>query len=191
MKATIICEGANGPVTPAADAILEDTRRPRPAGRPGQRGRRDRLVLRVGAGPAGVLLARGRGQRKAPRHRREGVRGDVADRGRAGTRPCAWPPTGSRCSGSPRRRRPEASTRKTRRALPARGCHLCEARARRRARGSGRARRSSSSSSTSAAIRSSRRATASLAGRRDRRGARVHVLRRACRAPRAVATPTA
>ena len=42
-------------------------------------GRRRRLVLRVGAGPAGVLLARGRGEREAPRHRRARVRGGVAD----------------------------------------------------------------------------------------------------------------
>ena len=61
-----------------------DPRRPRRArasGRARQRGRSRRLLLRVGAGPAGVLLARGRGERQAPRHRRPCLRGGVAHAG--------------------------------------------------------------------------------------------------------------
>ena len=87
VKARIICEGANGPVTPTADAVLEDQRRAHPPGHPRQRRRRRRLVLRVGAGAAGVLLARGRGQREAPRHRRARLRGGVADEGPSGHEP--------------------------------------------------------------------------------------------------------
>src|SRR5262249_38195393 len=52
-------------------------RRARPARRPRERGRGRRLVLRVGAGPAGVLLEGGRGQRAPARDRLAGVRGDL------------------------------------------------------------------------------------------------------------------
>ncbi len=79
VKATVICEGANGPVTPTRGRDPRGQGCARPARRPRERGRRRRLVLRVGAGPAGVLLARGRGQREAPRHRRARVRGGLAD----------------------------------------------------------------------------------------------------------------
>ena len=44
-------------------------RRPRPPGRARERGRRRRLLLRVGAGPPGVLLEGGGGERAAERHR--------------------------------------------------------------------------------------------------------------------------
>ena len=63
VKARIVCEGANGPVTPAADEILEDRGILVLPGRARERGRRRRLLLRVGAGPAGVLLEGGGGQR--------------------------------------------------------------------------------------------------------------------------------
>ncbi len=46
---------------------------------PRERGRRRGLVLRMGAGSPGVLLARGGSERKAARHRRQGVRRHVAD----------------------------------------------------------------------------------------------------------------
>ena len=75
---------------------------PDPAGRPRERGRRRRLVLRVGARPPGVLLERGRGQREAQRHRQPRVRRDVGD----GAKPEAYVasrPTGWRCSASPKR----------------------------------------------------------------------------------------
>ena len=81
VKATVICEGANGPVTPSRRRDPRGPRRPRSPGRPGERRRRRRLVLRMGAGTAGVLLARGRGEREAPRHRRACLRGGLAHAG--------------------------------------------------------------------------------------------------------------
>ena len=54
-------------------------RHPRPARRAGERRRRRRLLLRMGAGPAGVLLEGVRGQREAERHRRPRLRGDLVD----------------------------------------------------------------------------------------------------------------
>ena len=81
VKARFVCEGANGPVTPAGGRHPRGSRDPRSPGRARKCRRRRRLVLRVGAGAPGVLLARGRGQREAPRHRRKGVRGDLADAG--------------------------------------------------------------------------------------------------------------
>ena len=77
--------------------------RPRPSGHPRQRRRRDRVVLRVGSGPPGVLLEGGRGEREAQRHRHEGLRRDLGDDGSAQRRHAHGRPTGSPCSASPRR----------------------------------------------------------------------------------------
>ena len=55
------------------------SRHPRAPRRARERGRRRRLLLRVGAGPPGVLLEGVRGSREAERHRRAGVRGDLVD----------------------------------------------------------------------------------------------------------------
>ena len=79
VKARIICEGANGPVTPVCRRDPRGPRRPRAPGRPGERGRRRRLLLRVGTGAAGVLLEGGGGQRAAERHRHARLPGDVGD----------------------------------------------------------------------------------------------------------------
>ena len=106
-------------------------RHPRPPRRARECRRRRRLLLRVGAGPAGVLLEGIRGQRKAERHRRSGLRGDlvgaraVCDEHARG---------GLRARGAAGRRGDHDS-----RALPldtlqrrhvtlyhAEGCHLCE-----------------------------------------------------------------
>ena len=57
--------------------------RPHPSRRARERGRRRRLVLRVGAGPPGVLLEGGRGEREAQRHHEPRVRGDLGDGGAA------------------------------------------------------------------------------------------------------------
>ena len=77
VKAENVLEGANGPTTPEADAILEgngvlvDPRRAR------ERGRGRRLVLRVGAGAAGALLDPGRGERTPAEDRLDGLPRDV------------------------------------------------------------------------------------------------------------------
>ena len=56
--ATVIVEGANGPTTPEADRHPRRGRPARRARHPGQRRRRDRVVLRVGAGQPGLLVER-------------------------------------------------------------------------------------------------------------------------------------
>ena len=71
-------------------------RRARPPGRARERRRRRRLVLRVGAGPPGVLLEGGRGERAAERHRRRARSTRPGRPARAAARACGWPRTGWR-----------------------------------------------------------------------------------------------
>ena len=63
MRCKVVVEGANSPTTPAADQILDRQGRAGDPRRAGQRRRRDRLLLRVGAEPPALPLGRGRGER--------------------------------------------------------------------------------------------------------------------------------
>ncbi len=67
VHARMIAEGANGPTSLEADAILAAAGNPGAAGHPHERRRRDRLVLRVGPGPRAALLDEGRDPREALR----------------------------------------------------------------------------------------------------------------------------
>ena len=91
----IVCEGRERAGHAGRRRDPRGPRRARAARRPRERRRRRRLLLRVGAGPPGVLLEGGRGQREAARHRRARVRGGLARRARASDdRACAWPSYG-------------------------------------------------------------------------------------------------
>ena len=59
IRAKIICEGANGPTTAGADSILDEKEIFVIPDILANAGRRDRLVLRVGAGPRRLLLVGG------------------------------------------------------------------------------------------------------------------------------------
>ncbi len=56
VRTKILCEGANGPTTHLADPILREKGDFCDPGYSGERGRGDGFLLRVGAGPAGLLL---------------------------------------------------------------------------------------------------------------------------------------
>ena len=58
LRCKILCEGANGPTTAAGRRDSGRQERLRDSGYSGQRRRRHRLVLRMGAGPPGLLLER-------------------------------------------------------------------------------------------------------------------------------------
>ena len=98
--------------------------RPRPARHPRERGRGRRLVLRVGAGPPGVLLARGRGEPRSSTRSSRGPSPRPGITASATTSPRGSPRTGSPSSASPRRRSSGGCTRRRsapRDAVPRRG----------------------------------------------------------------------
>ena len=102
--------------------------RPRPPRHPRERGRRRRLVLRVGAGPPGVLLEGGRGEREAQRHHEQGVRRDLgglpaAERPDARRRLRPGRAAGRRGDGHAR----DLPVDRGHVSYTAAGCHLCEA----------------------------------------------------------------
>ena len=74
VKCKILAEGANGPTTAAADEILAEKRVFVIPDILCQRRRSDHLVLRVGAGPAGILLEGSRRQRATGRNHGGGLR---------------------------------------------------------------------------------------------------------------------
>ena len=56
IQARMVAEGANGPTSLEADEILAERGISDPPGRADERGRRHRLLLRVGAGSRALLL---------------------------------------------------------------------------------------------------------------------------------------
>ena len=81
VRARFVVEGANGPTTPDGDAILAENGVMVVPDVLANSGGVAVVVLRVGAGPAGLLLVRGRGQRPAQGDDGAGVRGGL-DAGR-------------------------------------------------------------------------------------------------------------
>ena len=72
-RGAIIAEGANGPTTPEADAVLERARDLRDPRLPRQRRRRHLQLLRAGAEQHELLLGEGRGPRQARHEDDRGV----------------------------------------------------------------------------------------------------------------------
>ena len=125
VQARIVLEGANGPTTPDADAILED------AG--------VLVVPDVLANAGGVVVSYFEWvqglqelfwtEGEVNERLRAIVSNAYARRGTCTSRaesPCGSPPTVSRFSGSPRRARSVASIPETVTLVVARDCHLCE-----------------------------------------------------------------
>ena len=83
----LLVEGANGPTTLEADAILGAPRDLRGARHPGQRRRRDRLVLRVGAGPPALPVDGAGGEQPPDRADEAGLPRGAGGRHRAAHRP--------------------------------------------------------------------------------------------------------
>ena len=124
VRAKMICEGANGPVTPAADEILED---------------KGVLVLPdILANAGGVVVSyfewvQGLQEYFWKEAEVNAKLNDITTRAfnetwvtpRARTRPCASPHTASPSSALPRRP-PRAACIRSGRPLPRAGCHLCE-----------------------------------------------------------------
>ena len=173
VRARMICEGANGPTTPAADEILED---------------RGILVLPdVLANAGGVVVSyfewvQGLQEYFWKEYEVNAKLNDIIVRAfeetwqtreRFAHDACAWRPTASPSSGSPRRRRSAASTRRT---LAARSARPSVA--------SRRVRRPTAATSARRRSRSSRTCRAELAVRA--RGRRHHRRRRSSR--RAIAS---
>ena len=83
LRTRMIAEGANGPTSLEADGILWGAWVIAAAGHPYERGRRDRLLLRMGTGPRPALLDSGRDPREARRETLQRVRPRVGSGGRA------------------------------------------------------------------------------------------------------------
>ena len=75
LRCRMVVEGANGPTTPEADAILGGARHLARARHPGKRGGRRRLLFRVGAEPPGAFLDGGRGHGPPEQDTIEGLSG--------------------------------------------------------------------------------------------------------------------
>ena len=79
LQCKLIAEGANGPISLEADAILSARGDPDPARHPHERGRRDGVVLRVGAGPRRPVLGARRDPGQARREDERRLRPRLGD----------------------------------------------------------------------------------------------------------------